>query len=226
MSATARPGLVCLDYDGVLVDSATHLLALAREAHTGLGSGRAPTLEDLALIETLTFEKLALRCGVSGADLPRYAEAMFALQRADRHVPELFDGIAAMLAALAARHHVVVVTASLAANVLRVLAAHGVAEHLSLVLDGTGHGDKAAHIADARHRFEAPTEQTWMVGDAISDVRAGNTAGVNSIAVCWGYQPRERLAAAGPDHLADTPADITRLTGAANGDERGTAGRR
>ena len=216
MSEPAARGLVCLDYDGVLVDSAAHLLGLARAAHAGVGSGRPPSAEDLALIDTLTFEKLALRCGVDAADLDRYAQAMFALQRADRHVPALFDGVAAMLAALSTRHHVAVVTASLAANVLRVLAAHGVAEHLSLVLDGTGHGDKTIHIRDACEHFGVAAACTWMVGDAISDVRAGNAAGVTSIAACWGYQPRERLSAAGPGHLATTPAEITRLTGAAD----------
>ena len=215
MNADARRGLVCLDYDGVLVDSAAHLLAMAREAHVGIGSGRAPTREDLALIETLTFEQLARRCGVADADRARYAQKMFALQDADRHVPALFDGVAEMLAALATRHHVVVVTASLAANVRRVLGVHGVADHLSLVLDGTGHGDKIAHIGAARARFDVAAEHTWMVGDAISDVRAGNAAGVISVAACWGYQPRARLAVAEPRHFAESPAEVARLAGAA-----------
>ena len=209
-------GLVCLDYDGVLVDSAARLLVLLREAHHGIGSGRPPTAEDLALVETLTFEHLARRCGVAEADLAVYAEAMFALQRADRDTPALFDGVAAMLAALAACHHVVVVTASVAANVARVLDTHGVDRHVSLVLDGTGHGNKATHIGDARERFGVTAERTWMAGDAISDIRAAHAAGVASIAVTWGYQPRARLAAVAPTHLADTPAELARLTGASS----------
>ena len=51
-----------------------------------------------------------------------------------------------------------------------------------------------------------------MVGDAISDIRAGHAAGVGTIAVTWGYQPQERLAAERPTHLAERAADVVRFT--------------
>lgn len=205
-------GLVCLDYDGVLVDSAEHLLTLLRRAHASVGSGRPATREDLSLIENLSFVHLAERCGVAPADVPRYTRAMFALQGEDEVVPDIFPGVDAMLAALAARHHVAIVTASLEANVRHVLAAHGVEQTVALVLDGAGSEDKATRIGRAAARFSADLALTWMVGDAISDIRAGQAAGVATIAVTWGYQPRARLAAEQPTHLADSAADIVRIT--------------
>ena len=40
-------------------------------------------------------------------------------------------------------------------------------------------------------KFGYQETDTWMIGDAISDVRAGRIANVNMAAVLWGYQYRE-----------------------------------
>lgn len=48
-----------------------------------------------------------------------------------------------------------------------------------------------------------------MIGDSEVDVATARAAGVRSIAVTWGFRPRERLAGAGA--LADTPAQLAAL---------------
>jgi phosphoglycolate phosphatase-like HAD superfamily hydrolase len=40
-----------------------------------------------------------------------------------------------------------------------------------------------------------------MVGDAVSDIRAGQANGMRTAAVTWGWQRRDLLAAAGPDWI-------------------------
>ena len=211
MPAVGEGTLVCLDYDGVLVDSLEHLLALAIRAQARLGLGRPPTHDDFRLIDNLTFRDLALRCEVPECELPRYAGLMFELQREDRHVPALFAGIADLLLALSARHHLAIVTASLEANVRAVLRAHRLEHTVSAVLDGSEGGDKAQRIGIARERFAVAAARTWMVGDAVSDIRAGHAAGVRTLAVSWGYQSPARLAAEAPTQLAARPADIERM---------------
>lgn len=48
-----------------------------------------------------------------------------------------------------------------------------------------------------------------MIGDSEVDVATAKAAGVRSIAVTWGFRPRERLA--GADALADSPAQLAAL---------------
>ena len=47
-----------------------------------------------------------------------------------------------------------------------------------------------------------------FVGDSIYDIRTGKNAGMKTLAVTWGYQPKEQLVAENPDFIADSPAQI------------------
>jgi phosphoglycolate phosphatase len=47
-----------------------------------------------------------------------------------------------------------------------------------------------------------------MIGDTAFDVAMGRAAGMRTIAVTWGYHPRDRLAAAGPDLVIDDYAAL------------------
>jgi phosphoglycolate phosphatase len=55
------------------------------------------------------------------------------------------------------------------------------------------------------------TEETAYVGDMVHDIEAGKKAGVRSIAVTWGFHPREKLEKARPDHLIDTPNQLLEI---------------
>jgi phosphoglycolate phosphatase len=56
--------------------------------------------------------------------------------------------------------------------------------------------------------FQVDRKEAYMVGDARSDIREGRAAGVRTVAVAWGYQPRESLVAEEPDFVADRPEDL------------------
>ena len=50
-----------------------------------------------------------------------------------------------------------------------------------------------------------------MVGDRRYDVEGAKKAGLASMGVLYGYGSREEIEAAGPDLIAETPADVTAL---------------
>ena len=55
----------------------------------------------------------------------------------------------------------------------------------------------------------APDAKVVMVGDSATDIRTAANAGVDSIAVSWGFRPREELLAAGA--IADDAAQLAAL---------------
>ena len=59
------------------------------------------------------------------------------------------------------------------------------------------------HIMDAA---EASPEDTYMIGDSEIDIRTARNAGVNAIAVSWGFRPLQDLQEA--DFIADSPEEI------------------
>ena len=54
-----------------------------------------------------------------------------------------------------------------------------------------------------------PTE-VYFVGDSPVDIEAGTNAGMNSIAVTWGYRERDQLQQADPNYMVDN-AEALRL---------------
>ena len=51
-------------------------------------------------------------------------------------------------------------------------------------------------------------DQIYYIGDTAGDIREARNAGVHPIAVTWGWHPRERILAAHPDFIADSPEDL------------------
>jgi phosphoglycolate phosphatase len=207
--------LLCFDYDGVVVDSFAVLLSYCQQAQRALGVGRPPQAEDLHTIESLTFDALAAHIGLDREACRRFAATFFELQR-DQGWPAVpFDGIGELFAELAAAHDIVIVTASESATVSHSLAEHGLRAHVAQVLGVESGLAKAHRIEQAMQSLGHARDGTWMVGDAISDIREGKRAGVRTAAVTWGYQPERVLAAERPDRIVRRVADLREI-----GDDR------
>jgi phosphoglycolate phosphatase len=67
---------------------------------------------------------------------------------------------------------------------------------------------KKEKIVYALEKYGIPGEQALYVGDTAGDIVEARAAGVRSVAVTWGWHNRERLAAAHPDFLIDTPEGL------------------
>src|SRR6267378_3810227 len=70
---------------------------------------------------------------------------------------------------------------------------------------GPEHEDR---LAQALKSWRAAYAETLLVGDSTVDVATGRAAGVRVCAVLWGLGSRAALAAASPDHLCETTADV------------------
>lgn len=68
--------------------------------------------------------------------------------------------------------------------------------------------DLLAHILRAERLAVAGTV---MVGDRLHDIHAAKVNDLRSIGVLWGYGGAAELAAAGADHVAETPGQVVRL---------------
>lgn len=68
---------------------------------------------------------------------------------------------------------------------------------------------------DARYPLEVaealnlPADDFYYVGDTRTDMRCAKNAGMESIAVTWGFQTKEMIAEAAPDHWADSSRELT-----------------
>jgi len=200
--------LLCFDYDGVFVDSLEQLVNLAARAQAKVGLGRAPTRADLETIEELTLEGLARRIEIPEERTEDFAAQLFELLEESGDTVSLFPKIPHVIAHLAERHTVCIITANVKKVVERVLTEWGLLDHIATIFDGRKGGTKAEKIREAAALFGFEITETAMVGDTRSDIRYGKEAGARTVAVTWGYQAKGLLELEKPDYFADSPMEL------------------
>lgn len=213
MNAPSRDGrprdALVFDLDGTLVDSLPDIVASFRAAFHACGM-EAP---DEPSVRALIGKPLEEMYGVFTDDPDRVA----ALARAYRRIyPQRFTeatrpfpGVVPMLDELRDRGwRLAVATTKRSEMAARLVEALGLDTHLDHVQGTDGFPHKPAPDVVRRALDALGSEGVWMVGDTVSDLRAGRAAGLRTFGVTWGTHSRARLAEADPDVLED---DLTRL---------------
>lgn len=205
--------LFLFDYDGVIADSFELLLDVCVEAQAALGRGRAPSHEDFRTIENLTFDELARTIGIPEDLCEAYCAKTFEIQRQKGTAPP-FQAVVEVIQKLAVQHPVAVVTNSQGKAVHSALEGFGLGDAIASVAGGESGLSKADRIAALRAAYALPPEAVYMIGDTVGDIRAGKQAGVQTVAVTWGFQSHDLLARELPDHLVERPEELLSLSAA------------
>ncbi len=194
------------DFDGVIADS---LEAMHDAAVTALREGGLDHLvsEDLVprLVESNWFEGLR-KLGVP----PRVARVMDDLIAVKVGAGEVapYAGIPEVIASLAQRHCVLIVTSNRSDIVADFLSQWGIAG-IREVLGGDKGKSKVPKLRAALGSY--PHEEAWFIGDSVGDIVEGGSAGVSTIAATWGWHSEEQLLGSSPDRLVRAPEELLRL---------------
>jgi pyrophosphatase PpaX len=205
------PRAVLFDLDGTLIDSIPLIVASMRHAFEG--HPRPPPVEEWVALIGTPLDTMIRRWAGDEADVAHVKERYKAHQWAHHdEMVRAFPGVPALLDTLASRGvRMAVVTSKLEPSARRSLEFLGLAHHFALVvgLEATGrHKPDPAPVAYALERLDVPASSAAFVGDSPHDVRAGNAAGVATVATLWGPFSREQLAPARPTAWASSVADL------------------
>jgi len=222
---TSPPGVVLLDLDGTLTDSAPGIVGSLRAALTEAG---LPVPDDAAL-RRFVGPPLPGMLRASGVPADRVDELVATYRRhftaGGMFDNAVFAGIPEALTALREAGVVLAVATSKPEVYARQIAEHfGLDAHLTHGLDGVFGADadqgaragKAevvahalAHLAD--RGVDAGPATTVMVGDREHDVLGAGHHGIATVGVTWGYAEPGELEAAGAAAVVRTPLDLTDL---------------
>ena len=200
--------LVIFDYDGVLADTLDDLIHFGQEACNQLGVKHTVTKDDLSNLEIMSFATYGRACEVPEHLVDEFVKISLDLFAKKASPPAIFDGVSEVIQHFSASHKLAIVTTNSSQNVHAFLAQHGLDSLIHAVYGVDTPGSKAHKIALARERFVRNEEAIFMIGDALSDIRAAKEAGVTSIAVTWGHQSLETLLRGEPDHVVNNPHEL------------------
>ncbi len=215
-------GLIIYDLDGTLIDSAPDL-ALAVDdmlkamtlAPAGIdrvrewvGNG-SRRLVERALVH-------AGACGARGPDSAQLDEALaLFMQYYAQHLvshTRCYPGVVACLRAQRERGIAqALVTNKPSRFIAPLLEATGLEGFFSHTLGGDALAQKKPDPAPLLHiarSLDIAPERALMIGDSRSDVQAARAAGFRCLAVTYGYNHGEPIAALNPDHLLDSLEEL------------------
>ncbi|MGZ6346727.1 MAG: HAD family hydrolase [Anaerolineales bacterium] len=200
--------LIAFDYDGVLADSLDHNLLVAEQACRHLGLSLFPTQKDIEQLENMSFKDIGRQIKVPENQIKDFTDFIFDRLEREPNTLSIFEGIAELLLQLSKQHTLVVVTTNTQKVVERFLNKHGLEKCFARIMGDEWQGSKHEKIIQAAQQFNFEKHSVYLAGDTISDIREARLAGINSIAVSWGYQSRSKLLEESPNFFADTPQDI------------------
>ena len=194
------------DFDGVLSDSLDLYSEAVRCCLERIGTPIVKTREDyLVLFEGNFYESMAAR----GVDLAAFAQAAHEIMPGiDYDAMRPFDGLFPVLESLKKDHLLAVISSNGSRTIHRMLERFGFDPYFQEVFGSDFLFSKKEKIDHALAKYGIPPERTFYIGDTTGDIVEARAAGVRTVAVTWGWHSREKLAAAHPDFLVETPEGL------------------
>jgi phosphoglycolate phosphatase-like HAD superfamily hydrolase len=199
------------DFDGVLADTLDDMLRYARQICSEMGYCRQPTQADLEALERMEFVEFGRQLQIPEEKVREFAQRSFELFARQPQPPGIFEGMRQAITQLSATSKIGIVTGNASRVVQGFLEHHGLAETVDVMLTADEEGSRPEKVVKAARHLGEPGDKTYVIGDAVSDIRAARKAAVRSIAVTWGHQSREKLEQARPDYIVHTPEDLVQL---------------
>jgi phosphoglycolate phosphatase len=203
--------LILFDYDGVLVDSMPFNIKVVSSVLENMGYQKFPTSEFCSEAECISFESWAHHIGMLESELPVYIKAIHEGVLAGAPSLPLFEGISAMVLKLASQHTLGLITASNSLAAKAFLTCHEIEHCFDHLVGGEASGTKCDKILEILKKYNYGKKDVYYIGDAGTDVQQGKLAGVNTVAVTWGFQSRTRLEKEEPDLIVDSPDELKDL---------------
>ncbi len=207
---------VIFDLDGTLLNTLGDLTAAVNHGLAQQGFPLHTEGEVRTFVGDGVKELIARSCPATATDRDREAVLAaylpyYAAHNADATAP--YDGVMQLLVALKEKGYRLAVVSNKHEAGVRALCHRFFGDYLTLAVGGDGVRPlKPAPdgLQYALSQLEVAPEDAWYVGDSAVDVVTARAAGVRSVAVCWGFQDRDRLENQHPTALADTPDQVLR----------------
>jgi AHBA synthesis associated protein len=202
---------VVFDMDGVLVDSISVMRRAFESAYAEVVGGETPLFEEYRKHLGRYFPDIMRIMG-----LPAEMEAPFVRESARlAHEVRVYPGVAAALDQLRDMGiGTAVATGKSGSRARSLLELLGLLDKFDVVVgsDEVARPKPAPDIVERALRvLRVPADAAVMVGDAVTDLRSAQAAGVVAAAAVWGEGDETELLAAGPDVVLRQPQEVPML---------------
>ena len=203
--------VIVFDFDGVLADTLDDMLHIAGQVCAAMGYPCQPSPDDLNALDKMEFIELGRQLGIPEQYAGEFVERTFRLFCSRPVPPQIFPGMRDVMIDLAKESRIGILTGNTLQVVDRFLETNDLSVAVEVIMSADAAGSRSEKLGRIISQLGAPGGRAYLVGDAVSDVRAARKCLATSIAVTWGHQSEAKLRSAGPDHLVHTPQELLAL---------------
>jgi phosphoglycolate phosphatase-like HAD superfamily hydrolase len=203
--------VIAFDFDGTIADTLEALWRIGNQLAPTFGY-QPVTPEQFQQLRYLHPREILRRSNIAAWKLP------FLLRQIRRELKQevrslrLIPGIKEALIALAQLdYRLGIVTSNSQANVEIFLQVHDLADIFSFIDSEPKVLGKANTLRRLLKREQLSQEQVIYVGDEVRDIEAAQQNQIRVIAVTWGFNAPEVLAAQAPDDLVHHPQELVQV---------------
>ena len=202
--------VIIFDFDGTLADTIDILLSITNRLSAEFGF-KSATKEELAQLSNLNSWQILQYSGISIFKFPLLIRRLKAELHSQVPYIQLFPGIKEVLLELKKRgFQLGIITSNSRENVLGALEKNGLQDTFTFIYSGSTFGKHK--VINKWLRIEnIHTEKVVYVGDEIRDIDAAKKTGIKVIAVGWGFNSPQALAAQNPNFLIERPQELIEI---------------
>jgi phosphoglycolate phosphatase len=202
--------VLLFDFDGTLADTLKPAHAIFNQLALEFGFRSMPAA-DLPAARKMSARQIMKAYGISMKMVPRVAARGLALLKENMESIQPFPGIIDSLFTLKEQGFILgILTSNSEANVRIFLQKHDL-EIFDFVRSSSRLFGKAREIRHILKKGRWKPDDVVLFGDECRDIEAGHEAGLRVVAVTWGYNSTEALAALKPMALIDAAQSIPGL---------------
>lgn len=197
--------ILIFDYDGVIIDSLDIFMenfihACKKEGFPEIASKK----EFLELFEKNMYESM-FEIGMTKEQILRIVYFMRDQLIKNQDKIKIFPDIKETLKKLSEENILVIVTSN-DTNVVEKFLKSKNLEYFDETYGSDKEPSKIVKIKKIKQKY--PKSNYYYIGDTAGDIIEGKKAGINTVAVTWGWHPENKLKANSPDFLIKKPEEL------------------
>lgn len=201
--------VLLFDFDGVIVDSAAAIIKLFQFFHTTYGTPNCKDTFDLQKFYHRNVYDYFIAHGLARDKVPLMIHDTEVFLKRHNHRIPFFRGMPLALIELSKSNIIYIISSGHGTIIKEKLAEHALLPFVREILGAEIAARKTDKINIIKKRY--PDAIITYIGDTVGDILEGKQAGVSTVAVTWGYHPKELLATQQPDVLCDKPSELVFL---------------
>jgi len=200
--------VIIFDFDGTIADTLDAIVSITNRLATQFGH-KPISQEELVQIKNLSSRQIIKQSGISIFKFPLLVGKVKAELNSEIQTIKPFLGIKEALVELKGEvDRVGMISSNSKENIVAFLEMNGLQELFDFIYTGATLFGKSKVIKELLKQEKFKPEESVYVGDETRDIEAARRSRVKVIAVSWGFNSKEVLAAQNPDFLVHQPSEL------------------